>query len=345
MKLTRMALALVALVLVAGLAYVAQQTEASAPDMVVAAQKFLDTLTPDQKAAAVFAFDSKERTNWHFIPLEKDGKPIRKGLRLEEMTDPQKQAALALLQAGTSKEGDVVALTIMSLEDILKADQEKKKIATPIRNSGWYFFTLFGTPSKTGKWGWRVEGHHLSLNLTLEGAEVVSTTPNFYGANPADIKGGPKKGVRVLDPTEQLAFELFKSMDAEQKKGVLQEKSFGEPQAQTAKPNLGAPVGLPAAKMTAAQKETLTKLVKSYTGRMRPDIGALEFKLATAKLDQVHFAFNGKAEDGQKHTYRVQGPTIVIEFLNEQTDGAGNPANHIHSSWRHIDGDFGKGKS
>jgi hypothetical protein len=345
MKLTRMALALVALVLVAGLAYVAQQTDASAPDMVAAAQKFLETLSDEQKAKTVFAFDSPERINWHFVPLEKAGQPTRKGMRLEEMSDTQKKAALALLQSGTSKQGDVAALTIMSLEAILKDDQEKRKQATPIRNPQWYFFTIFGTPSKTGSWGWRVEGHHLSLNLTLQGAEVVSTTPNFYGANPAEIRSGPKKGVRVLDPTEQLAFELFKSMDAEQKKVVHQEEGFKEPQAQTAKPNLGAPVGLPAAKMTAGQKETLTKLLKSYTDRMRPDISALEFKLATAKLEQVHFAFSGKAEDGQKHTYRVQGPTIVIEFLNEQPDGAGNSANHIHSSWRHIEGDFGKKKS
>jgi hypothetical protein len=175
--------------------------------------------------------------------------------------------------------------------------------------------------------------------------QVVSATPNFYGANPAEIKSGPKKGVRVLEPTEQLAFELFKSLDDGQRQTAHREKPFPEPAAGKANSGVGEPVGLPGAKMTGAQKQTLAKLLKAYTDRMPADIGAHELKRATAAgLDKVHFAFTGAAEQGKGHTYRVQGPTFVIEFLNTQTDGAGNPANHIHSAWRHITGDFGKGK-
>ncbi len=342
MKLSRMALALAALGLVTGLAYVAQRTESSGTDQVEAAQQFLKSLDDGQRSKAVFAFDSPERTNWHFVPLEKDGQPTRKGLRLEEMNADQKKAALALLRAGTSKEGDVTATTIMSLEAVLKS-QEKKG---PTRNPGWYFFTVFGTPSKSGNWGWRVEGHHLSLNFTLEGTQVVSVTPNFYGANPAEIKTGPKKGVRPLEPTEQLAFELFKSLDEGQRKTAYRDKPFPEPKAQSVDAKVGEPVGLPAAKMMDAQKAILYKLLKAYTDRMPPDVGPREFKRATAPgLGKIHFAFTGAAEEGKGHTYRVQGPTFVIEFLNMQADSAGNPANHIHSVWRHITGDFGKEKS
>ncbi len=131
----------------------------------------------------------------------------------------------------------------MSLELILKAQEKGGKLT---RNPEWYFFTIFGTPSKTGNWGWRVEGHHLSLNLTLEGMQVVSATPNFYGANPAEIKSGPKKGVRVLEPTEILAFELFKSLDAGQRQTAHRDKPFPEPAAGKANSGVGAPVGLPA---------------------------------------------------------------------------------------------------
>ncbi len=342
MKLTRMALALLALTLVAGVAYVAQQTEASGPDMAGAAQQLLAGLNDEQKAKAVVAFDSKERFNWNFVPLQdKEKRSTRKGLPLEDMTADQKKAALALVRAGTSKQGDLAAVTIMSLEAILR-DQEKS--GAMVRNPEWYFFTIFGTPSKTGNWGWRVEGHHLSLNFTLEGTQIVSATPNFFGANPAEIKSGPRKGVRPLEPTEQLAFELFKSLDGEQAKIAHQEKPFGEPGQNTIKPNVGEPVGLPAAKMTAAQKATLTRLLKSYTERMPPEVGAVELKGALAELPRVHFAFTGAAENGKGHTYRVQGPAFVIEFLNMQADSAGNPANHIHSVWRHIAGDFGMGK-
>jgi hypothetical protein len=342
MKLTRMALALVALMVVAGLAYVGQQADTSGTDMVLAAQKFLGSLNDEQKIKAVIPFDSPERTNWHFVPLESNGKPTRKGLRLEEMTPDQKKAALALLRAGTSEQGDVAAVTIMSLESILHEQEKSGKLT---RNPEWYFFSVFGTPSKTGNWGWRVEGHHLSLNFTLAGTQVVSVTPNFYGSNPAEIKGGPRQGQRPLEPTEQLAFELFKSLDAEQSKIAHRDKAFGEPNAMKATSAVGDPVGLPGAQMNTAQKAVLGKLLKAYTDRMPPDVGARELKRATdTGLEKIYFAFTGSAERGKGHTYRVQGPTFVIEFLNMQADSAGNPANHIHSVWRHIKGDFGKEK-
>jgi hypothetical protein len=345
MKISRIALALAALVLVAGLGYVAQTGIVSGQDTVAAAQTFLGSLDKDQKAKAVYPFESPERTNWHFIPIEDKatGKPLRKGLRLEEMSIEQRKAAMALLRASTSQKGYDAAATIMSLEGILLVLENKKG---PTRNTGWYFFTVFGNPSKTGSWGWRVEGHHLSLNFTLMGNEIVSATPNFYGANPADFKAGPKGERRVLGVTETLAFDLFKSLDAEQKKAAWREKPFDEPKAKSVNSGVGDPVGLPGAKMTDAQKGTLGKLLKAYTDRMTPDVGARELKRATeAGLDKIHFAFTGAAEAGKGHTYRVQGPAVVIEFLNMQPDGADNQANHIHSCWRHLTGDFGKGKS
>ncbi len=122
------------------------------------------------------------------------------------MTAEQKQAALSLLKAGTSQAGNVKATTIMSLEGILRA-QEKK--GAMVRNPEWYFFTIFGTPGSTGSWGWRVEGHHLSLNFTMDGKQVVAATPAFFGANPAEVKDGPRKGLRILAPAEDLAKDLY----------------------------------------------------------------------------------------------------------------------------------------
>jgi hypothetical protein len=343
MKLARISLALAALLAVTGLAYVAQQAQSSGGAMVEAAAKFVAGLDAKQKGQAVFPFDSKERFDWNFVPLQnnKTREYTRKGLPLEEMSAEQKKAALALVRAGTSETGNVTAITIMSLEAILKA-QEKK--GAMVRNPEWYFFTVFGTPSKTGRWGWRVEGHHLSLNFTMDGTQVVAATPNFFGANPAEIKSGPKKGVRPLEPSERLAFELFKSLDDGQKKVAHQDKPFPEPEQKSVKPQVGAPVGLAAAKMTAPQKDVLTRLLKAYTDRLPPEVGSFELKRAKDELDKVHFAFTGAAEPGKAHTYRVQGPSFIIEFLNVQADSAGNPANHIHSVWRHMGGDFGTDK-
>jgi len=340
MKLTRMIVAGLALASVAGLALVAQQTAASGGQMVEAAQKFLGALGEEQKKQATFAFDDKERTNWNFVPLQ-DGerKSTRKGVPLEAMSPAQKKAALDLVRAGTSDAGNIAAVTIMSLEAIL-AEQEKK--GAMVRNPEWYFFTIFGTPAKTGKWGWRVEGHHLSLNFTMDGEQVVASTPAFFGSNPAEIKGGPKKGHRPLASAEDYARELFSALTDEQRQVAQQPKHFDEPGQKTLTPKLGQPVGLAAAKLNESQRTSLMKLLKSYTERMPAGVGAVEYKLAQdAKPEEIYVAYSGDPAPGKGYTYRVHGPTFVVEFLNVQGDSAGNKANHIHSAWRRIKGDFG----
>jgi hypothetical protein len=339
MKLSRVLLAVVLLAGLAGVGYVAQKNEAPGLKMADAAQKFLDSLTKEQKDKAALPFESTERVKWHFVPLQdKNKQPTRKGLPLQDMSAEQKKAALALLEAGTSADGDKQAVTIMSLESILR---ELEKGGAMVRNPEWYFFTVFGSPSKTGKWGWRVEGHHLSLNFTLNGGQVVSSTPAFFGANPATVKGGPRKGLRTLAEADDLPRELFNSLDEEQKKVAYHKERFPEPKAQTADPAVGAPQGLPAAKMNDQQRALLVKLLRAYANRMPPEVAEAELDaIQKAGLDKVHFAFNGATESGKPHTYRIQGPTFVVEFLNEQGDSAGNPANHIHSVWRKPQGDF-----
>jgi hypothetical protein len=308
--------------------------------MTEAADKFLAGLSADQKKQAVFAFDDKERINWDFVPLEKDKKPTRKGLRLEEMSADQQAAAKALVKAATSKTGFDKALTIMSLESIL-LDLEKGK--GPVRNPGWYFFTIFGTPSKAEKWGWRVEGHHLSLNFVIDKGKVTSATPAFFGCNPADVMAGDRKGLRTLAEAMDDAKALLTSLDDAQRKTVMQEKQFPEIKMKTAAPPMSDPVGLPAAKMTDKQKELLWKLIKSYAEREAPEIAVVQLAQAKdAGLDKVYFAMAvDESKPGKPYTYRIQGPTLLIEFINVQADSAGNPANHIHSSWRNPKGDFG----
>ncbi len=339
MKLKSLVLALIVLVALAGVAYVSQQAEPHGVQMTAAAQKLVDSLTPAQKEKILFPFDSPERTNWYFVPREKDGKPIRKGLKLEDMTAEQKRLALDLLASGTSAAGKEKAVTIMSLENILK---QLEKGRGPTRNPEWYFVTIYGTPSKTGKWGWRIEGHHLCLNYTVDGGDIISATPAVYGANPAIVKSGPRKGLETLPDAENLARTLFLSLDEGQKKIAHRDKNFPEPQQATARPKVGPPVGLAAAKMTDGQKKILMKLVESYTRRMPADVASAQMKqIRSGGLEKIHFAWAGGTRPGEPHTYRIQNAAFVVEFLNTQTDGAGNPANHIHSALRFMEGDFG----
>ncbi len=337
----RFLLALPVLAIVAGVAYLGNAPADDTPGskMTTAADKFVNSLTDDQKKQALFAFDDKERTFWHFVPRQdKDKKPTRKGLRLEEMTPAQKEAALDLLRSGTSESGYQAATTIMSLENIL---HDLEKNGTNVRNPQWYFFTIFGKPAKTGKWGWRVEGHHLCLNYTLQDGKIVSATPAIFGANPATVTRGERLGLRAI-PESEVALELFELLDADQRKVALQKEQFKEIQQETVKPDVSDSVGLPAAKMNEKQRAVLMSMVQGYANRWPREIAATELAaIKGAGVDKIQFAFaRDDNKPGKPYTYRVQGPTFVIEFLNVQEDSANNPGNHIHSGWRNPKGDF-----
>ncbi len=324
-----------------GAACLSKEGESAGVQMSDAAAKLVNDLNGDQKSKAVFDFDDKERTNWNFVPLQdKEKNPTRKGLRFEQMTVEQKETAKALLRAGTSASGYLKATTIMSLEAVL-ADLEKR--GAMVRNPGWYFVTIFGTPSKAGKWGWRIEGHHLSLNFVIDRGKIVASTPAFFGANPADIKKGPRKGQRTLREAEDLARDLFAALDEGQRKIAFQTKLFPDIEQGKSVAHPGAPKGLPAAKMNEKQRAILQKLVHAYAERMPAEVAEAELaEVKAAGFDKIHFAFaQDKDKPGEPYTYHVQGPTFLIEFLNVQADSAGNPANHIHSCWRNLKGDFG----
>jgi hypothetical protein len=324
-----------------GAALVAQSAKPSGAKMADAANAFLATLPPDLKKKATFPYDDPHRTAWFFTPQQdKQKNPTRKGVRLEELSAEQKAAALGMLRAGLSGMGFEQATTIMSLEGIL-ADLEKG--GTNVRNPGWYFVSVFGEPSNTGKWGWRVEGHHLSVNVTLDKGEVVTATPTMFGANPAEVKAGPRKGLRTLPEVEDAAKELIGSLTAEQKKVAEQPKQLPEIKEKQPDAAVGEPVGLPAGKMNAAQRAVLWRLIEAYANRLPADVAADELRrVKEAGPDKVHFAYRLEEDKpGKPYTYRVHGPTFVVEFLNVQADSAKNPANHIHSAWRRLPIDFG----
>ena len=193
--------------------------ERSSSTMAAAATKFLAALTPEQRQQATFAFDSDERTHWHFIPTETFP---RKGLTAKEMTEPQRKLAHDLLKAGLSQRGYLTASSIMDLETVLGALEaaQRAAAATPPRNAPLvrdpvrYFFSVFGTPSATDTWGWRVEGHHVSLHFTVVKGTMVASSPSFFGSNPAEVREGPKKGTRLLAAEEDAARALLESLDA-----------------------------------------------------------------------------------------------------------------------------------
>lgn len=338
--LIRLSLVVLTFSTLAGVALIARQAQPTSATMTDAATKFLATLTPEQKSKATFGFDDEHRQKWYFTPQQdKQKQSTRKGLRMDGMTDEQKTATLALLKTGLSTKGFDQATTIMSMEAILN---ELEKNGAMTRNPAWYFVSVFGDPTNTGKWGWRIEGHHLSVNFTLEKGVIVSATPLLFATNPAEVRDGSRKGLRTLAEIEDTAKQLIQSFDDDQNKLAKQAKQF--PEIKEGQPNaaVGEPVGIPASKLTDDQKAMLMKVLEAYANRSPADLAKLELqRVKDAGADKVQFAYCVEPDKkGKPYSYRVHGPTFVVEFLNVQGDSAGNPANHIHSGWRRLPMDF-----
>jgi len=312
-------------------ATVAGRADTPAGEMAEAAKNLLAALTPEQKAKAVFELKDGERFNWHFIPRD------RKGLPLKEMSTTQRHLAYGLLSSALSQRGFVKATTIMSLEEILK---EIEQGSGPARDPERYFVTIFGAPDGTGTWGWRVEGHHLSLNFTVVAGKAVSVTPSFFGSNPGEVRNGTRKGLRVLAAEEDLARQLVKSLNADQKKAALVSETAPKEILTGADRKAKAlePMGLSGAKMNPEQSGLLWRIVQEYVYRCRPELADLDLKkIEQGGREKLHFAWAGSLEPREGHYYRVQGPTFLLEYDNTQ-----NNANHVHAVWRDFENDFGE---
>jgi len=303
-----------------------------AEDMTQAAQAFLGALTPEQKTLATFPLNSEERDHWNFTPVE------RKGLPLKDMKPSQRHLAYGLLSSGLSQKGMIKALSIMSLEQILQ-DMEGPSRRFP-RDPELYFVSIFGTPDLKGAWGWRVEGHHLAVNVSLAGGELVSGAPIFFGSNPAEVRTGPRAGLRVLAAEEDLGRALVKSLSpAQQKIAIVDTKAPDDiltSNQRVADP--GAPRGITWNDLTSAQQATALKLLSEYAGRLRGELAEADLaEIHAAGLANLRFAWAGGVERGDRHYYRLHGSTFLIEYDNTQND-----ANHVHAVWRDLKGDFGR---
>jgi hypothetical protein len=311
--------------------------------MADAAEKFLGLLNEEQKGTANLELDDPKRVDWHFIP-KGDGE--REGMQVRDMNEGQRKAAFALLKAALSETGYGKATKIMELESLL-AELQKGR-SGPLRDPERYYFTVYGKPTVDGRWGLSIEGHHLSLNFVIEKGNVVSSSPAAFCTNPAIVMSeavpGIPKGTRVLAKEETLAFELLDSLTDDQRKtAVIASEAPKEIRAAgEAQPPHEEPAGIAAAKLDGKQRSVLLSLIQEYAGNMPKEVAEARMEpIKNGAMENIHFAWAGAEKPGVGHYYRVQGETFLIEFVNVQPDAAGNPANHIHSIWRDMRGDFG----
>ncbi len=306
------------------------EESAVAVEMSTAANRFLNSLDEGQRDQATFALNSPERVNWHFIPRE------RKGLPLKSLKPEQSTFAHALLASALSHRGYLQAATIMSLEAVLR-DIEKGRGA--VRDPALYYFSVFGKPHTTAPWAWRVEGHHLCVNMVVTGADGISATPSFFGGNPARVLSGSHQDLRVLGTEEDLGRELIQSLDEGQRAIAIINRTAPRDVilGPTREASLLTPAGLSYSKMNQEQRELLTTLISEYLFRYRAELARVEWsRIEKTGMNKVSFAWAGETEPGKGHYYRVQGPTFVLEYDNTQ-----NNANHVHTVWRDPEGEFG----
>jgi hypothetical protein len=307
----------------------AQVTDAARTAMAGAAIAFLAALPTDSRGRATFAFDHKERLNWGYVPRGREGIPLK------EMPQPARAAAHDLMKVSLSAVGYGKAVNVIRLEEVLR---QTETFGSLLRDPEKYYVTVFGTPGPT-PWGWRLEGHHLSLNFTVAPGKPIAVTPAFMGANPADVRAGSLKGLRTLGAEQDLGRTLALSLDpGQQRRMLIGDRSLGDiVSGPSRREGLGAPAGLPLADMTGDQRALAIRLVEEYARNMRSEMADEELRrLREAGPERVHFAWAGPLASGQAHYYRLHGPTLLIEFDNTQND-----ANHIHSVWRDPQNDFG----
>lgn len=290
-------------------------------------------LGPELTAKATFDFDGKERTDWQFVPMD------RVGVKWDDMNLAQRRAAHSLLRTTLSSQGYFKASTIMSLEQELRRIEADQPGVNERRNPEKYWFALFGDPASDEPWGWRIEGHHLSLNFSSVTGQVVSVTPAFFGTNPAELRDGPRAGLRVLGAEEDLGRELITSCSPEQRREAV--IAVAAPGDVIALPGLeikfGEPEGLSAADMTDEQQALFRKLLDEVIGNFNAELKEQAWhEIEHAGFDKVHFAWAGSLNRGEGHYFRIHGPTLVIEYDNTQSN-----ANHAHLVWHSPGNNFG----
>ncbi|PWT76863.1 MAG: hypothetical protein C5B59_05450 [Bacteroidetes bacterium] len=304
-------------------------------DIVSSAEKFINLLDTKQKGLTLFPFDTDERYGFHYFPIDD-----RKGIPWDQLSDDQKTAALDLMRTCLSDSAVKKVKQIMELEILLKA-LEQRSSDDHFRDPGKYYFTIFGLPGAKTIWGWRLEGHHVSFNFSVQERKLVAGTPAFLGANPAVVQEGPQKGKEILKEERTMGFDLLHSLSKAQLQKVIFSSSPPHDivTSISRKAAIDHPAGLKFTELSQEQQQLMLRLISLYVHRFTKLFADNMLKeIQDAGLNNLWFAWSGHTEPGigNPHYYRIQGPTIIIEYDNTQNDG-----NHLHTVVRDLNHDFG----
>ncbi len=308
----------------------AQESLPPEPGMRDAARALLNSSEGERRHWALTGFEDEERFNWAYTPVPRSGFPLR------EMTDEEREITWNLVASGLGERGLEQARDVIRLEEVLYERSEQSDFRDPDQ----YLISIFGAPGSLGRWGWRFEGHHLSVNFTLLDGRVVGTTPAFFGGNPAYVGEGLHSGLRPFAQEEDRARLLLQNLDPAARRTAVFSPTAPDDILTSNSEVAARPTaaGIRYAQLPEPQQQALWELLELYASRLEPSLAEGELtEIRAHGLDELRFAWAGGVEAGEPHYYRIHGPTFVVEYDNTQND-----ANHVHTVWRNFDRDFGR---
>lgn len=308
--------------------------QAVTDEAVAAANAFLATLNDTQRTAVVFAFDDgRQRQNWSNLPS-----PMvkRSGLRLGDLKPEQLAAAHKVLKTLLSAKGYEKVVGIMNGDEVLKREGGPGGL---VFGNEEYFISFVGKPSSTDPWMLQWGGHHLALNVTVHGPHGV-LTPSHTATQPSKFTWEGKT-VRPLGAEYDKAFALMSALtDEQRKKAVIGSQMADLVLGPGRDGKTIQPEGLKASEMTSAQRESLLDLTSEWVGIQSDAAASAKMDELKSNLAETWFAWSGPTTPGSAAYYRIQGPTVVIEFSPQRLGG--NPLNHIHTMFRDPSNDYGR---
>jgi hypothetical protein len=290
---------------------------------VPAGQDFLKLLDSDQKRQALYSTDSASLYDWHYVPK------VRPGIGLGSLSADQRRSARDFLKTCVSQAGFDKVEEIRALESVLYILENKN----PARDREKYFFAFFGEPSQTKVWAWRFEGHHVSLTFAFRGGQLISSTPQFLGSNPAN------QGPRVLRETQDLAFQFLGSLSPDlRNRAIVSDRTFGDIRTGNARnAKIEDRGGVSFEDLDSKQRLSLIRLIEAHANvQSDAERKRRMNKIGEQPARALRFAWMGSREPGSPHYYRILGQDLIIEYDNSQGDGS-----HIHTVWRVPSEDFG----
>lgn len=309
--------------------------------VVDAANAFLATLSTAERAKCTFGFASSQRTGWSNLP---SGIFQRNGLRFGDMTARQREAALALVAAALSREGYQKVTNIMNGDEVLKnagggqtgGRQGGRGPGGGIRfGLDEYYMALLGAPSATAPWMIQFGGHHLAINVTVVGPNSVMT-PSLPAAQPAKYTLNGQT-IRPLGQENDKGFGLINALNAEQKKQAILNYDVRDlVLGPGADGKVIQPEGIVASRLDARQQAMLLDVAHEWVGILNDEAATAKMAEIKANLPQTYFAWSGATTNGGLAYYRIQGPTVVIEYAPQQGD-----LDHIHTIYRDPTNDYG----